>query len=61
MPDDIAVTGWDDGAVAAELGLTTVAQSLRDQGTACAHLALGDNLAASPASWSVVRRGSTRR
>jgi DNA-binding LacI/PurR family transcriptional regulator len=61
VPEDLAVTGWDDGAVAAELGLTTVAQSLRDQGTACAHLALGDNLAAPPALWSVVRRGSTRR
>ena len=28
IPDDLAVTGWDDAAVAAQLGLTTVAQSL---------------------------------
>jgi DNA-binding LacI/PurR family transcriptional regulator len=32
IPEDVAVTGWDDAAVAAQLGLTTVAQSLRDQG-----------------------------
>jgi DNA-binding LacI/PurR family transcriptional regulator len=60
IPGDVAVTGWDDAAVAAELGLTTVAQSLRDQGTACAQAALGDTPAARAASWSIVRRGSTR-
>ncbi|MFC1404621.1 MULTISPECIES: LacI family DNA-binding transcriptional regulator [Streptacidiphilus] len=60
LPDDLAVTGWDDGAVAAELGLTTVAQSLRDQGTACAYLALGEKPVSTAAPWSVVRRGSTR-
>jgi DNA-binding LacI/PurR family transcriptional regulator len=60
VPDDLAVIGWDDGAVAVELGLSTVAQSLRDQGTACAHAALGDEPAVPAASWSVVRRGSTR-
>ena len=42
IPDDLAVTGWDDAAVAAQLELTTVAQSLRDQGSACAHAALGE-------------------
>jgi hypothetical protein len=36
IPDDVAVTGWDDAGVAAQLGLTTVAQSIRDQGAACA-------------------------
>ena len=41
IPDDLALTGWDDAAVAAQLELTTVAQSLRDQGGACAHAALG--------------------
>jgi DNA-binding LacI/PurR family transcriptional regulator len=60
IPDDLAVTGWDDAAVAAELGLSTVAQSLRDQGVACAHAALGETLDSRTASWSVVRRGSTR-
>jgi hypothetical protein len=53
------VTGWDDADVAARLGLTTVAQSLRDQGATCAYAALGQK-PESHASWSVVRRGSTR-
>jgi DNA-binding LacI/PurR family transcriptional regulator len=60
IPDDVAVTGWDDAAVAAQLGLTTVAQSLREQGAACAHAALGQNPASKTASWSIIRRGSTR-
>lgn len=61
VPDDVAVTGWDDAAVAARLGLTTVAQSLRDQGAACARAALGEKPDARTASWSIVRRDSTRR
>ena len=59
IPNDLAVTGWDDHAVAEQLGLTTVAQSLRDQGAACARIALGRELP-TPASWSVVPRASTR-
>ena len=60
IPDDLAVTGWDDAAVAAQLGLTTVAQSLREQGVACAHAALGQELHPHSTSWAIVRRGSTR-
>ena len=60
IPDDVAVTGWDDGAVAAQLGLTTVAQSLCDQGAVCARAALGEEPSSQAASWSIVRRGSTR-
>ncbi|GIF46271.1 LacI family transcriptional regulator [Asanoa ferruginea] len=60
IPGDVAVTGWDDAAVAAQLGLTTVAQSLRDQGAACAHAALGEKPASYANRWSVVRRASTR-
>jgi len=60
IPDDLAVTGWDDLAVAAQLGLTTVAQSLREQGAACAQAALGQEADPHTASWAVVRRGSTR-
>ncbi|MFG2001139.1 LacI family DNA-binding transcriptional regulator [Spirillospora sp. NPDC048911] len=59
IPDDLAVTGWDDAAVAARLDLTTVAQSLREQGAACAHAALGEPTSQT-ASWSLVRRSSTR-
>jgi DNA-binding LacI/PurR family transcriptional regulator len=60
IPDDVAVTGWDDAAVAAQLGLTTVAQSLREQGVACAQAALGQTPNSHTASWSIVRRGTTR-
>jgi DNA-binding LacI/PurR family transcriptional regulator len=61
VPDDVAITGWDDADVAARLGLTTVAQSLRQQGAACAHAALGQKPDPHTTSWSIVRRGSTRR
>ena len=61
IPDDVAVTGWDDAAVAAQLGLTTVAQSLREQGAVCAQAALGQEPSSHPAPWSIVRRCSTRR
>jgi DNA-binding LacI/PurR family transcriptional regulator len=61
IPDDVAVTGWDDAAVAAQLGLTTVAQSLRDQGAACARTALGQTPNPHAGSWSIVRRASTRQ
>jgi DNA-binding LacI/PurR family transcriptional regulator len=60
VPDDLAVTGWDDAAVAAQLGLTTVAQSLRDQGAACANAVLGQQFDRHTAAWSIVLRGSTR-
>jgi DNA-binding LacI/PurR family transcriptional regulator len=61
VPDDLAVTGWDDAPVAAQLGLTTVGQSLRDQGAECARAVLGSRKPKSlAASWSIVRRGSTR-
>src|SRR3954454_22251907 len=60
IPDDLAVTGWEDLPIAADLGLTTVRQSLRDQGAACARAALGQEPASWSAPWSIVRRGSTR-
>jgi DNA-binding LacI/PurR family transcriptional regulator len=60
IPGDLALTGWDDVPVAADLGLTTVAQSLRDQGSACAYAALGQDPQDFSSAWSVVRRGSTR-
>jgi DNA-binding LacI/PurR family transcriptional regulator len=60
IPHDVAVTGWDDAVVASELGLSTVAQSLRDQGSVCARIALGQQPESSAAAWAVVRRTSTR-
>jgi DNA-binding LacI/PurR family transcriptional regulator len=62
VPDRLAVTGWDDTQAAAPAGLTTVAQSLHEQGARCARLALGGPATgAHEASWRIVRRASTRR
>src|SRR5215207_4149129 len=61
VPDGLAVTGWDDTPAAAPAGLTTVAQSLHDQGARCAQLALGGAATGvHEASWRIVRRASTR-
>ncbi|MDI5962522.1 LacI family DNA-binding transcriptional regulator [Streptantibioticus silvisoli] len=61
VPRELSVTGWDDADVAVELGLTSVAQSLRDQGAACARAALDGGPAVTVAApWTVVRRASTR-
>jgi DNA-binding LacI/PurR family transcriptional regulator len=57
--DRARVSGWDDSALAGEHGLTTVAQSLREQGAACAAAALGDQAADFSDAWRVVRRAST--
>jgi DNA-binding LacI/PurR family transcriptional regulator len=64
VPVALSITGWDDSDAAAPAGLTTLAQSLRDQGIRCAELALG---MAAPitgdarADWQVIHRRSTRR
>jgi DNA-binding LacI/PurR family transcriptional regulator len=61
VPDQLAITGWDDSDAAAHAGLTTVAQSLHDQGERCAELALsGAATRTRKAPWDVVRRASTR-
>jgi DNA-binding LacI/PurR family transcriptional regulator len=60
VPDDLAVTGWDDLPAAAQLNLTTVAQSLREQGAACARAALGQTPGSAAEAWSLIVRGSTR-
>jgi DNA-binding LacI/PurR family transcriptional regulator len=63
VPEALAVTGWDDTDAAAPQGLTTLAQSLRDQGRRCARLALGQAAEDEEERprWRVVRRTSTRR
>jgi len=62
VPEQVAVTGWDDSDAAVSAGLTTLAQSLREQGAHCARAALGRPTGA-PArhEWRVVARGTTRR
>ncbi|MGK5682524.1 LacI family DNA-binding transcriptional regulator [Actinoplanes sp. URMC 104] len=58
-PGPVRVSGFDDAAPAAEHGLTTVAQSLREQGAACAAAALGDPAPDHRNSWRLIRRAST--
>jgi DNA-binding LacI/PurR family transcriptional regulator len=60
IPEDLAVTGFDDLPAAGQSGLTTVAQSLREQGATCAHLALRHQIRVSAPPWSVVVRETTR-
>jgi DNA-binding LacI/PurR family transcriptional regulator len=55
----VRVSGWDDSRIAHDHDLTSVAQSLRDQGAACATAALGDPAPDHRDSWHLVVRGST--
>jgi len=55
----LRISGWDDSAIAGEHDLTTVAQSLREQGAACATAALGDQAPDHRDAWRLVRRAST--
>jgi DNA-binding LacI/PurR family transcriptional regulator len=61
VPHAVAITGWDDSDAAAPAGLTTLRQSLRDQGIRCARIALGRREAErDPSAWQVIQRTSTR-
>jgi len=53
---DIPITGWDDSEAAEQAGLTTVWQSLHDQGAECARIALGRQPSADAPAWRIVRR-----
>ncbi len=68
VPDDLSVVGWDDSASAraSDPALTTIRQSLHDQGRTCARLllaAIGGELAEDDlvhlAPWQLVTREST--
>jgi DNA-binding LacI/PurR family transcriptional regulator len=68
VPGDLSVVGWDDSATAraSDPPLTTIRQSLHDQGHTCARLLLGaahGDLAADElvqlAPWELISRGST--
>jgi DNA-binding LacI/PurR family transcriptional regulator len=60
VPDDVAVAGWDDDPDAGREGLTTIAQSLFDQGRTCALIALGGSGPSRAAAWTATVRTSTR-
>ncbi|WP_415971845.1 substrate-binding domain-containing protein [Rhodococcus sp. 077-4] len=61
VPTRLAVSGWDDSPAAAAAGLTTVAQSLFDQGRSAARWVLGLSDVVDDAIWSVEERISTGR
>jgi DNA-binding LacI/PurR family transcriptional regulator len=61
VPGDITVSGWDDSPAAAQHDLTSVHQSLEEQGTLCALFVLGREGQREPPAWRLVERGSTRR
>jgi DNA-binding LacI/PurR family transcriptional regulator len=60
VPADVSVSGWDDGEGAEAAGLTTIRQSLHEQGSRCALLVLGEPVDPAPPAWTLVRRSSTR-
>jgi len=63
VPDMLSITGWDDSEAASGAGLTTLAQSLRDQGIRCAQLALGKATSMKEedrTDWQIIHRRSTR-
>lgn len=55
----LRLSGWDDSAVARDHQLTTVAQSMREQGSACATAALGEPAPDHRDAWQLIRRAST--
>src|SRR5699024_7833039 len=59
VPGAITVTGWDDGPVAKHAGLSTVRQSLRDQGVLCARMLFDDRLTTMEAPCAVIARSTT--
>jgi DNA-binding LacI/PurR family transcriptional regulator len=60
VPVDFSLTGWDDSAAASAAGLTTVSQSLYQQGQAAARFVLGLTTDIDEAEWTVEVRSSTR-
>lgn len=60
VPADVALTGWDDAEAARAQGITSVAQSMREQGAACARYALAGTSADFTDQWQIVERASTR-
>jgi DNA-binding LacI/PurR family transcriptional regulator len=61
VPGDVTVSGWDDSPAAAQHDLTSVHQSLEEQGTLCALFVLGREGQREPPAWRLVERGSTSR
>jgi DNA-binding LacI/PurR family transcriptional regulator len=61
VPEDVTVSGWDDSPAAAHHNLTSVHQSLEEQGTLCALFVLGREGQRKNPAWRLIERGSTNR
>jgi DNA-binding LacI/PurR family transcriptional regulator len=60
VPEQLSVVGWDDTAEGARAELTTLRQSLRDQGRRCAELiAAGGAGPVEPQPWELIVRKTT--
>ena len=60
VPERLSITGWDGSGAATLAGLTTIEQSLYDQGRALTRAVLDPSLSIPEPEWSLVRRSSTR-
>jgi DNA-binding LacI/PurR family transcriptional regulator len=58
--DSLRLSGWDDSDISRQHGITSVAQSMREQGVACAVTALGGVASNYRDNWQLVRRASTQ-
>ena len=61
VPGDVTVSGWDDSPAAAHHDLTSIHQSLEEQGTLCALFVLGREDQHEIPAWRLIERGSTAR
>lgn len=61
VPGDVTVSGWDDSPAAAQHDLTSVHQSLEEQGTLCALFVVGREGQRETPAWRLIERGSTSR
>jgi DNA-binding LacI/PurR family transcriptional regulator len=61
VPQDVTVSGWDDSPAAAHHDLTSVHQSLEEQGTLCALFVLGREGQRETPAWRLIARGSSCR
>ncbi len=61
VPGEVTVSGWDDSPAAAHHDLTSVHQSLEEQGTLCALFVLGREDQRETPAWQLIERGSTSR
>jgi DNA-binding LacI/PurR family transcriptional regulator len=61
VPGDVTVSGWDDSPAAAHHDLTSVHQSLEEQGMLCALFVLGREGQRETPAWRLIERGSTSR